>query len=152
MAFLIHFSFLYLEVNYETERMLSPHEGRIQRQFQKGLWLQIRTSAHQRQIHAKINRIQIDNQVVNCLFPVILAPVPPPKSVLADSIPKPFIGNVKKLHILYLFSCLFTFLNNFKLVYTFRIMFSYLFTFLNTPQLFFFFTFLLFCLLTLIIS
>ena len=80
--------------------MLSPHEGRIQRQFQKGLWLQIRTSAHQRQIHAKINRIQIDNQVVNCLFPVILAPVPPPKSVLADSIPKPFIGNVKKLHIL----------------------------------------------------
>ena len=125
--------------------MLSPHEGRIQRQFQKGLWLQIRTSAHQRQIHAKINRIQIDNQVVNCLFPVILAPVPPPKSVLADSIPKPFIGNVKKLHILYLFSCLFTFLNNFKLVYTFRIMFSYLFTFLNAPQLFFF-TFLLFCL------
>ena len=105
MAFLIHFSFLYLEVNYETERMLSPHEGRIQRQFQKGLWLQIRTSAHQRQIHAKINRIQIDNQVVNCLFPVILAPVPPPKSVLADSIPKPFIGNIfKKLHILYLFS------------------------------------------------
>ena len=61
------------------------------RQFQKGLWLQIRTSAHQRQIHAKINRIQIDNQLVNCLFPVILAPVPPPKSVLADSIPKPFM-------------------------------------------------------------
>ena len=61
------------------------------RQFQKGLWLQLRTSAHQRQIHAKINRIQIDNQLVNCLFPVILAPVPPPKSVLADSIPKPFM-------------------------------------------------------------
>ena len=100
--------------------MLSPHEGRIQRQFQKGLWLQIRTSAHQRQIHAKINRIQIDNQVVNCLFPVILAPVPPPKSVLADSIPKPFIGNIfKKLHILYLFSCIFI------------TMLSYLFTFVE---------------------
>ena len=118
--FLYIFSFLYLEVNYETERMLSPHEGRIQRQFQKGLWLQIRTSAHQRQIHAKINRIQIDNQVVNCLFPVILAPVPPPKSVLADSIPKPFIGNIfKKLHILYLFSCIF------------KTMLSYLFTFVE---------------------
>ena len=100
--------------------MLSPHEGRIQRQFQKGLWLQIRTSAHQRQIHAKINRIQIDNQVVNCLFPVILAPVPPPKSVLADSIPKPFIGNIfKKLHILYLFSCIF------------KTMLSYLVTFVE---------------------
>ena len=71
--------------------MFSPNEGRIRRQFQKGLWLQVRTSAHQRQIHAKINRVQIDNQLVNCLFPVILAPVPPPKSVLADSIPKPFM-------------------------------------------------------------
>ena len=33
----------------------------------------------------------LDNQLINCLFPVILAPVPPPKSVLADSIPKPFM-------------------------------------------------------------
>ena len=104
--------------------MLSPHEGRIRRQFQKGLWLQIRTSAHQRQIHAIINRIQIDNQLVNCLFPVILAPVPPPKSVLADSIPKPFIGNMQiqlfvyiylrisavYLHLFTNFCCLFTFI------------------------------------------
>lgn len=51
----------------------------------------MRTSAHQRQVHAKINRIQVDNQLINCLFPVILAPVPPPKSVMADSIPKPFM-------------------------------------------------------------
>ena len=83
--------------------MLSPHEGRIRRQFQKGLWLQIRTSAHQRQIHAIINRIQIDNQLVNCLFPVILAPVPPPKSVLADSIPKPFIGNMQIQLFVYIY-------------------------------------------------
>ena len=51
----------------------------------------MRSSAHQRQIHAKIYRIQIDNQMTDCLFPVIMAPVPPPKSVTADSIPKPFI-------------------------------------------------------------
>ena len=78
-------------VDYEQEKMFSPHEGSIKRQFQKGLWLQVRTSAHQRQIHAKINRVQIDNQLTNCWFPVVLAPVPPPKSVLADSIPKPFM-------------------------------------------------------------
>ena len=53
-----------IEVDYELERMLAPHEGRIRRQFQKGLWLQIRTSAHQRQIHAKINRIQIGNFIL----------------------------------------------------------------------------------------
>ena len=80
-----------MEIDYEQDKMYSPNEGRIRRQFQKGLWLQIRTSDHQRQIHAKINRIQIDNQLTNCLFPVVLAPVPPPKSVLADSIPKPFM-------------------------------------------------------------
>jgi vacuolar protein sorting-associated protein 13A/C len=51
----------------------------------------VRTSAHQRQIHAKVHRIQIDNQLRACLFPVIMAPVKPPKSVVADSIPKPFI-------------------------------------------------------------
>ena len=56
-----------IEVDYELERMLAPHEGRIRRQFQKGLWLQIRTSAHQRQIHAKINRIQIGN-FISILF------------------------------------------------------------------------------------
>ena len=92
----LSFFFVFFPTDYEYEhgncvKMFSPHEGRIRRQFQKGLWLQVRTSAHQRQIHAKINRVQIDNQLVNCLFPVILAPVPPPKSVLADSIPKPFM-------------------------------------------------------------
>ena len=35
--------------------------------------------------------MQIDNQLTNCLFPVVLAPVPPPKSVVANSIPKPFM-------------------------------------------------------------
>ena len=78
-------------VNYATSRMLKPHEGSIRRQYQKGLWLQLRTSAHQTQIHAKIHRIQVDNQMRACLFPVILAPVEPPKSVTADSIPKPLI-------------------------------------------------------------
>ncbi len=80
-----------LVVNYSESKISQPLEGRLRRQFQRGLWLQMRTSAHQRQIHAKINRIQVDNQMRNCLFPVVMAPVPPPRSVLADSIPKPFI-------------------------------------------------------------
>ena len=57
-------------VDYDEEKMYSPHEGSIKRQFQKGLWLQVRDSDHQRQIHAKINRVQIDNQLTNCWFPV----------------------------------------------------------------------------------
>ena len=71
--------------------MYSPYEGRLRRQYQRGVWLQLRMSAHQRQYHAKVHRIQLDNQLHACLFPVVMAPVPPPKSVLAESIPKPFI-------------------------------------------------------------
>lgn len=45
----------------------------------------MKTSPSQMQLHAKINRVQIDNQMYDCIFPVVLAPVPPPKSVAADS-------------------------------------------------------------------
>ena len=61
--------------------MLKPNHRYLRRTFQTGLWLQYRTSVHQVQLHAKINRLQIDNQLADCIFPVRLAPVPPPKSV-----------------------------------------------------------------------
>ena len=35
--------------------------------------------------------MQLDNQLAECLYPVIAAPVPPPKSVMAESVPKPFL-------------------------------------------------------------
>jgi vacuolar protein sorting-associated protein 13A/C len=78
-------------VNYVEERMEAPHRGRLRRQFQKGLWFQMRTSRHQRQFHMKVNHVQLDNQLAECLYPVIAAPVPPPRSVTAVSVPKPFL-------------------------------------------------------------
>lgn len=57
----------------------------VRRTFYPGLWMLIKTSPYQMQFHAKINRIQIDNQLVDCIFPVVLAPVPPPKSVAAST-------------------------------------------------------------------
>ncbi|OAD52957.1 Vacuolar protein sorting-associated protein 13A, partial [Eufriesea mexicana] len=74
-----------LEIDYLNMEMLKPHRRCLRRTFQTGLWLQYRTSAHQVQLHAKINRLQIDNQLADCVFPVILAPVPPPKSVTAST-------------------------------------------------------------------
>ena len=68
-----------VRVNYLEERMEAPHKGRLRRQFQKGLWFQMRTSKHQRQFHLKINHVQLDNQLAECLYPVIAAPVPPPR-------------------------------------------------------------------------
>lgn len=63
----------------------------VRRTFYPGLWVLIKTSPYQLQFHAKINRIQIDNQLIDCIFPVVLAPVPPPKSVAATT-GKAYIG------------------------------------------------------------
>ncbi|XP_063230011.1 intermembrane lipid transfer protein Vps13 isoform X2 [Bacillus rossius redtenbacheri] len=79
-----------MEVNFDTNEMLRPHKRVLRRSFQAGVWFQMKTSPHTLQLHAKLNRLQIDNQMYDCVFPVILAPVPPPKSVAADSVLKPF--------------------------------------------------------------
>ncbi|XP_032688033.1 vacuolar protein sorting-associated protein 13 isoform X3 [Odontomachus brunneus] len=88
-----------LMVDYLNMEMLKPHRRFMRRTFQTGLWLQYRTSAHQVQMHAKINRLQIDNQLSECIFPIILAPVPPPKSVTQSTVMKPFaeLSMVKRL-------------------------------------------------------
>lgn len=70
--------------------MVKPYKRKLRRSFQTGLWIQMKTSPNQLQLHAKINRIQVDNQMYDCLFPVVLAPVPPPRSVAAESEAKPF--------------------------------------------------------------
>lgn len=74
-----------MEVDFDAEMMLKPNKKRIRRTFMMGLWLQMKSSPTQLQLHAKINRLQIDNQMYDCLFPVVLAPVPPPKSVALNS-------------------------------------------------------------------
>lgn len=79
-----------LEVDFKAEEVLRPNRRKLRRTYHTGLWLQLRTSPHQTQLHAKINRLQIDNQMFDCMFPVVLAPVPPPKSVAADNVLKPF--------------------------------------------------------------
>lgn len=66
-------------------------QRRIRRLFYPGFWLEMKTSSYQLQLHAKINRIQIDNQLPDSIFPIILAPIPPPKSVAATTELKPFI-------------------------------------------------------------
>lgn len=72
-------------VDFQLGIMLKPSKKKIRRVFETGLWVQMKSSPNQMHIHAKINRLQIDNQIFDCTFPVLLAPVPPPKSVAADS-------------------------------------------------------------------
>ncbi|XP_078330281.1 intermembrane lipid transfer protein VPS13A-like isoform X6 [Crassostrea virginica] len=79
-----------LEVNFQEMKMIKPHHRVIRRSFQDGVWIQYKTSPHQLQLHAKINRLQLDNQTNIYVFPTVLAPIPPPKSVASESVPKPF--------------------------------------------------------------
>ena len=53
-----------IEIDYFESKMSAPHQGSIKRQFQKGLWFRIANSPKKREFHVKINRIQIDNQMV----------------------------------------------------------------------------------------
>uniref|UniRef100_A0A182NLZ6 Vacuolar protein sorting-associated protein 13 n=1 Tax=Anopheles dirus TaxID=7168 RepID=A0A182NLZ6_9DIPT len=80
---LVHFQSMTITKN--------QRERPIKRTFYPGLWVEIKSSSHQLQFHAKVNRVQIDNQLVDCIFPVVLAPVPPPKSVAATTEFKPFV-------------------------------------------------------------
>ncbi|XP_064596162.1 intermembrane lipid transfer protein VPS13C-like isoform X2 [Liolophura sinensis] len=79
-----------MEVDFEEMQMYKPHKRGIRRSFVEGVWVQYKTSPHQLQLHAKINRLQFDNQLAGAVFPTVLSPLPPPKSVAADSVPKPF--------------------------------------------------------------
>ncbi|RCN41933.1 hypothetical protein ANCCAN_12093, partial [Ancylostoma caninum] len=56
-----------------------------------GIWANYGKSAERTRLHLKINHLQVDNQLETCVFPRVLAVVPPPKSVAADNAPKPFI-------------------------------------------------------------
>lgn len=42
-------------------------------------------------LQMQINRMQMDSQVPGATFPVILHPIPLPKSIAIDATPKPFI-------------------------------------------------------------
>ncbi|XP_059141648.1 intermembrane lipid transfer protein VPS13A-like [Physella acuta] len=80
-----------LEVDFTNMMLIKPKACGLRRSFENGIWVQVRTSPHSMQFHAKINRLQFDNQLRHAVFPTVLSPLPPPKSVAADSVPKPFI-------------------------------------------------------------
>ncbi|GLH16637.1 Vacuolar protein sorting-associated protein 13A [Gryllus bimaculatus] len=80
-----------MEVDFEKGELIKPHRRRLKRTYNTGLWLQMKTSKHQMQLHAKVNRLQVDNQMPDCIFPVVVAPVPLPRSISANSAFKPFL-------------------------------------------------------------
>lgn len=52
-------SLIFFKVNFQEMRMIKPNNRGIRRSFQDGVWIQYKTSPHQLQVHAKINRLQV---------------------------------------------------------------------------------------------
>uniref|UniRef100_A0A3B3IMS8 WWE domain-containing protein n=1 Tax=Oryzias latipes TaxID=8090 RepID=A0A3B3IMS8_ORYLA len=50
----------------------------------------LKQSLHQRSLRAQLHWLQVDNQLPGAMFPIVFHPVPPPKSLVQDSEPKPF--------------------------------------------------------------
>lgn len=61
--------------------IIAPSKKNIRRIYNTGIWLNLQSSDYTSQIHAKINDLQIDSQIDNSIFPVVFAPVPPPKTI-----------------------------------------------------------------------
>ncbi|KAI5632186.1 SHR-binding domain of vacuolar-sorting associated protein 13 domain-containing protein [Phthorimaea operculella] len=79
------------EVNFEEMRLLKPNQRILRRTLEPGLWASYGMTSHSVRIHARLHRLQIDQQLPLPTFPVVLAPVPPPRSVANDVGIKPFI-------------------------------------------------------------
>lgn len=82
-----------LEVDFEEMRILKPSPRLLRRTLQPGLWASYGLTPHSRRLHARLHRLQLDQQLPLPTFPVVLAPVPPPRSIanVDPSGMKPFI-------------------------------------------------------------
>ncbi|XP_062132408.1 intermembrane lipid transfer protein Vps13 isoform X1 [Drosophila sulfurigaster albostrigata] len=78
-------------INFDTMTLTKQCDRRLKRSFYPAIWMSMKSSPFQKQLHLKINRIQMDNQFIDPVFPVVLAPIAPPKSVASSTTMKPFI-------------------------------------------------------------
>ncbi|XP_017049520.1 vacuolar protein sorting-associated protein 13 [Drosophila ficusphila] len=78
-------------IDFDRMILKKTVERNLQRSFYPAISVTRNSSPFQNQLHVKINRIQVDNQFMDPIFPVVLAPIPPPKSVANTVTLKPFI-------------------------------------------------------------
>ncbi|XP_022794312.1 vacuolar protein sorting-associated protein 13A-like [Stylophora pistillata] len=80
-----------LEVDFQQMEIVRPTRQHIRRTFSPGISLEYTSSPNELTLSTKINSVQIDSQIPSATFQTVLFPVPPPKSIAADSEPKPYI-------------------------------------------------------------
>ena len=78
-------------VDFKQGRIYKPKERILRRSYRSGVELLYESYCNRTLIHARLNKIQVDNQLEDCVFPVVFAPVPPPRSLATESVPHPFV-------------------------------------------------------------
>ncbi|KAL1431458.1 hypothetical protein MTO96_014190 [Rhipicephalus appendiculatus] len=69
---------------------VNGYEKDLRRLARPGIWATCKKSQHQTMLHAKLHILQVDDQIADCTFPVILTPVVIRRSLGEGMIPKPF--------------------------------------------------------------
>ncbi|XP_063715273.1 intermembrane lipid transfer protein VPS13C-like isoform X3 [Symsagittifera roscoffensis] len=72
-------------------QLLKPDKRKIKRTYLHGISIQYQQSPNVTHFHFKMNRLQVDDPLPTCMFPVVFAPVPPPRSIVGDREPAAFI-------------------------------------------------------------
>ncbi|CAH2046777.1 unnamed protein product, partial [Iphiclides podalirius] len=71
----------YIHIDLEKMHMTKPFFSELRRTYCPGVWLQLRKSDTHTYCHLKLQRLQIDNQLYEAVFPSVLYPAPLPPHV-----------------------------------------------------------------------
>lgn len=64
----------FIDVNFTKMHMTKPFFGKLRRTYSPGIWIHLRKSNTLTYCQGNIHRIQIDNQIHDAIFPIILRP------------------------------------------------------------------------------
>lgn len=81
----------YIHIDLEKMQMTKPFFSELRRTYNPGIWMQLRKSDTHTYLHMKIQRLQIDNQLNEAVFPTVLHPAPLPPTIRTNRILKPCI-------------------------------------------------------------
>lgn len=80
----------YIHIDLEKMQMTKPFFSELRRTYNPGIWMQYRKSDSLSSFHLKLQRLQIDNQLNEAVFPSVLYPAPLSPD-LRSAEPKPCI-------------------------------------------------------------
>ncbi|XP_075975072.1 intermembrane lipid transfer protein VPS13A-like isoform X2 [Anticarsia gemmatalis] len=81
----------YIHIDLEKMQMTKPFFSELRRTYNPGVWMQLRKSNTYTYCHLKCQRLQIDNQLHEAVFPSVLYPAPTPSDVRSTRGLKPCI-------------------------------------------------------------